>query len=671
MLLKEFKLNLKNNIKQKLIFEGIITLFAMIIMIIHSFNVHIPNMYIISIILFLLATFLVFYLEFNYFYNYRQLKNRDFSMDFLITIATHLTYFYSVIMSIIEIVQKNFFNLNMQFYEIGYELSFFIGIGHLIEDKLRVKTSLGIKELLKLQNKEVEIVQDNQIKKVKTNQIQLNDVVKVAKGQAIPTDGILLSDHAYLDYSSLLGEAIPRDINKNQLILSGSINVGDLIYYQVTKLASDSTLNKIINQLEKIMNNKSKIEVTSQKIVKYFLPTVLIISLITFILWLILLYLPISIPAIFNNVYENPIYENPIANALYHAVATLVIACPCAFGIAAPAAIYSSSFIASKNKILFSSSKIYEMINDISFVAFDKTGTITEGKPFVAQYLNQNKQYDSYIYNLATLSNHPLSQAIKNYFANNNNETIEFENVKEILGVGIFATKSKNTYAITSLKYAKENNYVFHQKENFDENKSISVFSINNEVISYFQIEDQIKKDALQTIKNLQNMNIKLIILSGDRKENVEKIAHQLGIDYWYGDLLPDQKAEIINEFKSKGKIIFVGDGTNDILAIKSASIGIAYASGSELTNSIADISLLENNLNLVYKAILLSRKTLNLVKLNFVWAGIFNIICIPLAILGLIAPWLGAILMVGSTSVLLLNTLIAQKRNKSMISKI
>ena len=166
-------------------------------------------------------------------------------------------------------------------------------------------------------------------------------------------------------------------------------------------------------------------------------------------------------------------------------------------------------------------------------------------------------------------------------------------------------------------------------------------------------------------------MNIKLIILSGDRKENVEKIAHQLGIDYWYGDLLPDQKAEIINEFKTKGKIIFVGDGTNDILAIKSASIGIAYASGSELTNSIADISLLENNLNLVYKAILLSRKTLNLVKLNFVWAGIFNIICIPLAILGLIAPWLGAILMVGSTSVLLLNTLIAQKRNKSMISKI
>ena len=214
-------------------------------------------------------------------------------------------------------------------------------------------------------------------------------------------------------------------------------------------------------------------------------------------------------------------------------------------------------------------------------------------------------------------------------------------------------------------------NYIFHQKENFDENKSISVFSINNEVISYFQIEDQIKKDALQTIKNLQNMNIKLIILSGDRKENVEKIAHQLGIDYWYGDLLPDQKAEIINEFKSKGKIIFVGDGTNDILAIKSASIGISYASGSELTNSIADISLLENNLNLVYKAILLSRRTLNLVKLNFVWAGIFNIICIPLAILGLIAPWLGAILMVGSTSVLLLNTLIAQKRNKSMISKI
>lgn len=663
-MLKEF--NLKNNQKHKLIFEGIITLFSMIIMIIHAFNVAIPNMFIVSIILFCLSTFLVFYLEFDYFYNYRQLRHRDFSMDFLITVATHLTYFYSFIMSIIEISQGKFFQLNMQFYEIGYELSFFIGIGHLIEDKLRVKTSLGIKELLKLQNKEVEIVQDQQIKKIKTNQIQLDNVVKVAKGQSIPTDGILLSEKAYLDYSSLLGEAIPREVTKNQLILSGSINVGDVIYYQVTKLAADSTLNKIINQLEKIMNNKSKIEVTSQKIVKYFLPSVLLISLITFILWLILLYLPITIPPIFNNNYENP-----FANALYHAVATLVIACPCAFGIAAPAAIYSSSFIASKNKILFSSSKIYEMINDISFIAFDKTGTITEGKPFVTQYINSNNQYNSYIYNLSSLSNHPLSQAIKNHFIKENFETITFENVKEILGVGIFGTNNKKTYAITSLKYAKENNYIFHKKQSFDKSKSISVFSIDNEIIAYFQIEDQIKKDALQTIKNLQNMNIKLIILSGDRKENVEKIAKELGIDYWYGDLLPDEKANIIKEFKNKGKIIFVGDGTNDILAIKSASIGIAYASGSELTNSIADISFLENNLNLVYKAILLSRKTLNLVKANFIWAGIFNIICIPLAVLGLIAPWLGAILMVGSTSVLLLNTLIAQRRNKVMISKI
>ncbi len=664
MLLKEF--SLKNNQKYKLIFEGIITLFSMIIMIIHSFNIHIPNMYIISIILFCLSTFLVFYLEINYFQNYRQLLKFDFSMDFLITIATHITYLYSVVMSIIEISQGNFFNLNMQFYEIGYELSFFIGIGHLIEDKLRVKTSLGIKDLLKLQNKEIEIVENDKIIKIKTNEVKINDIVKVAKGQSIPTDGILISNNAYLDYSSLLGEAIPREIKKGETILSGSINSGEIIYYQVNKLAANSTLNRIISQLEKIMNNKSKIEVTSQKIVKYFLPTVLIISLLTFILWLIILYLPIEVPNIFNN-----IYDNPIANALYHAVATLVIACPCAFGIAAPAAIYSSSFIASKNKILFSSSKIYEMINDISYIAFDKTGTITEGKPFVTKYHVENEKYDSYIYNIASLSNHPLSQAIKNYFSNDKIKTINFKDSKEVLGVGVFANYKNQSYSLTSLKYAKDNNYEFDKKIKFNESKSISVFAIDQKVVGYFQIEDKIKKDALQTINNLHKMNIKLIILSGDRKENVQEIANKLAIDYWYGDLLPDQKANIINDFKEKGKIIFVGDGTNDILAIKSATIGIAYASGSELTNSIADISLLENNLNLVYKAILLSRKTLNLVKANFIWAGIFNIICIPLAILGFIVPWLGAILMVGSTSILLMNTLISQRRNKKLIAKI
>ncbi|MBD5423138.1 MAG: cation-translocating P-type ATPase [Mycoplasma sp.] len=653
---------MKHNRKYKLIFEGFVTLVSMIFMFI-GFYINIPNHFIMSIIMFLLSTFLVFYLELDYFNTYKQLKTFNFTMDFLIALATHITYLYSIIMSIITIVKMGFYHLDMEFWEISYELSFFIGLGHLIEDKLKLKTSLGIKDLLKLQNKNVQILSNGEYIDIKSNKLKKGDIIKIVKGASIPTDGILLSKKAYLDYSSLLGESIPREVLENETILSGSINVGDPLIYKATKTTYDSTLMKVISQLEKIMSNKSKIEVTSQRVVKFFLPSILLISLITFVVWLVLSYQGIT----FSENVISQTYDEPITNALYHAISTLVIACPCAFGIAAPAAIYSSSSIASKNNILFSSAKIYEMVNKIDYIAFDKTGTITTGKPFVISY-KFIKNFDDYIYYLSLFSQHPLSQAIKDFLKNNISfSNIEFDSITEIPGVGIKATKNDNNFSLVSIKYAKDNNFQFDSQLNIDSDNTISVFAINNNIVAIFEIGDSIKDDAKSTIDKFHKLGIKTIILSGDKSDNVKKIAKELSIDYWYGELLPQDKASIVNDFKKKGDIIFVGDGINDVLAIKSATIGIAYASGSEITNSIADISLLDNNLDLVYKTMILAKKTLKLVRLNFLWAILFNLLCIPLAIIGFIPPWLGAMLMICSTSILLINTIISRSRNKKI----
>ena len=654
---------MKNFKIYKLIFEGIISIFAITISLLNIW-IKIPYLYIFSIIMMISSTLLVFGLEINYFKVYKQIKTFDFSMDFLIAIATHITYLYSMVMWIITIINKGILFINLEFFEVSYTLSFFIGMGHIIEDKMKRKTSLGIKELLKLQNKNV-WVKENESEEfinVKTNTTKIGDIIRVSKGESIPTDGILLSKDALIDYSSLLGEPIPKQIYQNQNILSGSINVGETLIYKATKSANDSTLLKIVSQLENIMDNKTKIERISQKIVKYFLPTILSISLLTFIIWVILGYQNIVLPTIFT---KN--FNDPITNAIYHAVATLVISCPCAFGIATPIAIYSSSSIASKNKILFSSPKIYEMINKIKYLAFDKTGTLTSGKPEIIEYY-KIEDVNHYIYELTANSNHPISKSINEYLLKNkDNSKVKFDLVKEISGIGVVGKIKNNEYALVSYKYAIQNKFNFNQIKK--DNEISTIFAINNNVIAYFKIDDLIKNDAYETIRKLHAMNLELILISGDSNSKVKKIAKELKIDHWYANKLPNEKSKIIDEYKKLGNIIFVGDGVNDILAIKNADIGIAYASGSEITNSVADISLIENDLNLVYKVIILTKRTIKLIKLNFSWASIFNILAIPLAIIGFIPPWLGALLMVCSTTVLLSNTLFFQARNKKLIN--
>ena len=633
----------------KLIIEGIVFLFSFIWMIVNSIMA-IPNLYIVSIMMFFLSTVLVFYLEKDYFKTYKQLKDFSFTMDFLIALSTHITYLASIVLSIVQIAEGSIFDLTMQFWEVGFSLSFFIGIGHYLENKIKVKTSLGIKDLLKLQQKNALVFDEknNIFSSIKHNEIKKGMIIKILKGQSIPTDGILISKNAILDCSSLLGESLPRNLKENNEVLSGMINLSDELIYKCTKTSNESALNSIINQLENILKNKSNIERISEKIVKWFLPIVVLIFLITFIVWLTLSYLNIKLDFFHVDQID---YSNPFAVAINHAVAVLVISCPCAFGIAAPAAIYSSSGLASKHKILFSSASVYEKMNKINFIAFDKTGTLTNGQLKVIEQIGV-KKYNDIILSMTSNSNHLISQSISNFLKDNNFLKME---IKEIEGYGILSNYKNQNVFLGSIKYCQKNNFVF-DIEIKNTNKVVAVFAINQHVVTYFVLEDTIKENALNTISKIKEMNIIPMIISGDRKEVVHEISQKLNIENFYYNQLPIEKQEILKKYH---KNIFVGDGINDVLAIKEADVSIAFSSGSDITNSIADISLLDKDISLVYKSIVLCKKTIKVIKFNFIWAAIFNLIFIPLAIIGIVPVWIGAAIMTLSNFVLLINNLL------------
>ncbi len=651
--------------KYRLIYEGIVFLFSMTWMILNFATHHKYDSYIVSIIMFVLSSILVFYVELDYFKIYKQIKTFNFSMEFLIAIATHITYFFSIIFSIYKLVTFSIYSLGMEFWEVGFSLSFFIGIGSYLENTLKNKTSLGIKELLKLQQKDAFVLNKttNEYSHINSSQILKDFIIKIPKGASIPTDGILISKLVEVDCSSLLGESIPRILKKGDTLLSGMINLSDDLIYKSTKKMSESMLNQIILQLENILKNKSNIERISEKIVRWFLPSILFISLLTFCIWLGLSYNHIELK--FNiSILDNIDYSNPFMVAIYHSVATLVIACPCAFGIAAPAAIYSSSGLAAKHKILFASAKVYESINKIKYIAFDKTGTLTSNSIKVTDQIG-SQLYNNIIFSLSSSSTHPLSHAISSYL--NLKDLKLLDSITEQPGVGIFTNYKNNEYFLGSLSYCRNNKYnLFYDFDQYKDNL-IVVFAKNKKVENFFILSDEIKKDSSKTIQKLKQLKINPMILSGDRKEVVEKIAKDLNIDEFYYELLPIDKEKIIKKHQN---IIFVGDGINDILAIKAASVGIAFSSGSDITNSVADISILDSELYSVYKTIVLSQRTIKLIKLNFLWAAIFNLICIPLAIIGIIPAWLGVILMTLSTIILLLNTLIMKSKNEKFLNQ-
>lgn len=655
--------------KFKIIIESIIFLFVFIVFILEQTlfsnthrngNNNVDNTFLVLISLLFAFAILVIFLERKYFFSYKNLLKGIFTMDLLIAIAGHFSFLYSAIAFIIKASQGG--KVHMEFFEISIVLFLFFNVGRYIETKLQKNSNSGLKELLKLKNKNSFIMVNGTKTEIPTFKIKPGDLVFVAKGESVPVDGTLQSNLAVLDYSSINGEPLPISFDQGQEILSGSINTGEAIIILATKNSANSFLMQTINRLETIFEQPSKIEKISSKIVSVFTPSVLLLSLTMFVVWLIIGY------TLKDKIYNYKIFtgpkDSPFAAATYVATAVLVISCPCAFGIAAPIAIYSSSILASKNKILFGNASVYEQVLQTKTIVFDKTGTLTKGQPAVENFQGDLSNL-SLIKQLAMVSQHPISKAISSYIEIN---VEHLDNVVETPGQGLFVEMNNSQYSLTSLDYAQKAGFVFEGFD-FDKVGNYTVFAKDSKIVGVFLIQDQIKEDTKKVITQLRNLGYEPIIASGDNEQNVSKVAAQVGIDKYFANLKPFDKEKLIIDLKDNG-VIFVGDGINDILASKQATLSMSFDNGSKLNSSIADVTLLETNLSLVYKTISIIKKTNQLIKINFSWAIVFNLIFIPLAAAGIIFPVIGMVLMFVSSTFLILNTLFFKKRNEKFLQK-
>ncbi|AHH45230.1 heavy metal translocating P-type ATPase [Mesomycoplasma bovoculi] len=660
--------------KFKIITESIIFLFVFIVFILEqtlfsnthgsgnnheSGNNNVNSTFLVLISLLFAFAILVIFLERKYFFSYKNLLKGIFTMDLLIAIAGHFSFLYSAIAFIIKASQGK--EVHMEFFEISIVLFLFFNVGRYIETKLQKNSNSGLKELLKLKNKNSFIMVNGTKTEIPTFKIKPGDLVFVAKGESVPVDGTLQSNLAVLDYSSINGEPLPISFDQGQEILSGSINTGEAIIILATKNSANSFLMQTINRLETIFEQPSKIEKISSKIVSVFTPSVLLLSLTMFVVWLIIGY-TLGTDKIYS-IFKGP-KDNPFAAATYVATAVLVISCPCAFGIAAPIAIYSSSILASKNKILFGNAGVYEQVLQTKTIVFDKTGTLTKGQPAVENFQGDLSNL-SLIKQLAMVSQHPISKAISNYIEIN---VEHLDNVVETPGQGLFVELNNSQYSLTSLDYAQKAGFVFEEFD-FDKVGNYTVFAKDSKIVGVFLIQDQIKEDTKKVITKLRDLGYEPIIASGDNEQNVSKVAAQVGIDKYFANLKPFDKEKLIIDLKDNG-VIFVGDGINDILASKQATLSMSFDNGSKLNSSIADVTLLETNLSLVYKTISIIKKTNQLIKINFSWAIVFNLIFIPLAAAGIIFPVIGMVLMFVSSTFLILNTLFFKKRNEKFLQK-
>lgn len=688
--MKRLKFNFLNNAKKiwkfrnqalfKLISLWILFLSFFVVMMMFAIDpqysrLNIPKW--IYILFLLINIILIFYFEFDYFkvylpflftknnkqkfkkYNF-SFKNwckkvtSKFTMDLLIAFDIHISFFYSFIVLIINVSEKGYDGLSLLFFEIPISLAAFINLGHFLETKLKTKSNIGIKDLLALQNINAwKYSKNNQWIQVSSYELKPNDIILIKKGQSVPVDGVVINGTSYFNYASLTGESLPQKKQNGDLVVSGTINLGQNLKLKVTKNVNNSALSMMINKLEEILESKTSIERFSSKLVKYFIPSILLIGIIAFIGWTIygFVYGVNNLPYFFfGNIDTKPTI---IGVGIWIFISVIIVGCPCAFGIAAPSAIYAASGVAAKNKILFGSAEIYEKLKKVKYVAFDKTGTLTKGKFRVLLYVG-DKKAQKIAASLENYSHHPIAKTISSFSQNN----LKINNIKEIEGFGIEGYYQNNFYQIAS--YANFLKLNYKTKINLKINNPLTYVAIakNKFVIGVYVIGDMIKKDSKHVIKNLHKLKIKTVILSGDNQKVVNYVAKKLDIDLAYGELSPLDKVNKINALKKFGEVVFVGDGLNDLLAMQTASLSMAFSSGSDITNAVADVSLIETDLNLVYKTIHIAKQTLLTVKTNFIWAGLFNFIAIPLAALGIIPPWLGAMLMIVSDILLLSNTI-------------
>lgn len=588
----------------------------------------------------LLATYMLFVTGTVYLEGViRFIKYRVANMDTLIGIGTLTAYLYSIIVTSLEGPLKNILNTEHTYYDVTIIVIGFITLGKYLEAKSKLKTGEAIEKLLNLQAKTALVERNGARIEIPIEQVVTGDIVIVKPGSKIPVDGEIIEGNSSVDESMLTGEPLPVDKMVGDTVIGGTINKQGSFKFKATKIGSDTMLSQIVKMVGEAQGSRAPIQNMADKISAIFVPTVLILATISLLTWLVIA--PRFIP-----------FNQAISLGLLSFVGILVIACPCALGLATPTAIIVGTGKGAENGILVKDAEGLEKLSKVDTIVTDKTGTITNGKPEVTDVIVLGAQTEENILkilgSLEENSEHPLANAILEETTKRKIMLETVKGFKMIEGKGVTGQIGEHIYHAGNLKLLEELQIKFDKEKitSLTEKGKTPVFLMDeNTVLAIIGIADTLKENAKETIEQLHKLGLRIVLLTGDNEKTARFIAQQAGIDEVIAEVLPNQKAEKIKELQSQHRIVaMIGDGVNDAPALAQADVGIAMATGTDIAIESAQLTLLKGDISKILKAIKLSKFTMMAIRQNLFWAFIYNIIGIPLAA-GLFYPMFGILL--------------------------
>lgn len=639
---KEEKAKSMKKLKNELTLSIALAIPFVISMIFSMFNVAVP---IISNVYFqlVLATFVQIYIGRRFYKNaYMAIRSKSSNMDVLVVLGTTTSYLYSL---------YNIIFLKSQAHGIYFESSVIIItlilLGKYMEASAKTKTTSAIEKLVTLKPKKAVVINEGKEEKVNIDDVKVGDILVVKPGEKIPVDGVIVSGQAFIDESMITGESMPVQKDIGQSVIGATINKNTSFTFKATKVGTNTMLYQIIKMVEQAQGSKAPIEKVADKASSIFVPSVLIIAIVTFLVWLV----------IFKDVNM----------AFVSMVSVLVIACPCALGLATPTAIMVATGIGAQHGILIKGGQYLEAAGKVDTLVLDKTGTITKSKPEVTDFItvteNVSKDLNMDLRYIAAMaekkSEHPVGSAIYEYGKQKYNKIEDVDKFVSIPGQGVEVEYKNMKIVLGTRKLMhKYEVKVIDQEEKIDnlqnQEKTVILMAIDSKLVAIIAVADSVKPDSKEAIAKLKKLGLELYMITGDNQIVANTIAKEVGIDNVFAEVLPENKKEKIDMLKKQGKVVaMVGDGINDSPALALSDVSIAIGNGTDIAIDASNIILMNSNITSVYETMILSKKTLRKIKQNLFWAFIYNIIGIPFAMIGALNPMIaGAAMAFSSVSV-------------------
>ena len=535
-------------------------------------------------------------------------KKHNANMDTLVALGTLVAYFYSLV--------ALFAGLPVYFESAGFIL-FFVLLGAVFEEKMRKNTSQAVEKLLDLQAKTAEVLHDDSYVQVPLDQVKVGDLIRVRPGEKIAVDGVVVEGVSSIDESMVTGESLPVDKTVGDTVIGSTINNSGTLVFKAEKVGSETVLAQIVDFVKKAQTSRAPIQDLTDKISGIFVPAVVILAILTFWIWFVLL-------------------EASFVTSLLYGVAVLIIACPCALGLATPTALMVGTGRSAKMGVLLKNGTVLQEIQKVQTLVFDKTGTLTEGKPVVTDIIGDEVEVLGLAASLEEASQHPLAEAIVKRASEAGLEFQTVENFQALHGKGVSGQINGNQVLLGNAKMLDGMNISSTYQEKLEElekeAKTVVFLAVDNEIKGLLALQDIPKENAKLAISQLKKRGLKTVMLTGDNAGVARAIADQIGIEEVIAGVLPEEKAHEIHQLQQSGKVAFVGDGINDAPALSVADVGIAMGAGTDIAIESAGIVLTRNDLTGVVRALDMSKKTFHRILLNLFWAFIYNVVGIPIA---------------------------------------